>query len=66
MARRLGDQRGLAILLARALNSARATSTLDEILAMLTEARDLGDELGDVEHPSGRDGLAGGRMDGAG
>jgi DNA-binding CsgD family transcriptional regulator/tetratricopeptide (TPR) repeat protein len=47
MARRLGDQRGLAILLSRALHSARATTTLDEILEMLTEARDLGDELGD-------------------
>jgi DNA-binding CsgD family transcriptional regulator/tetratricopeptide (TPR) repeat protein len=46
MARRLGDQRGLAILLSRAY-SARGTSTLDEILEMLTEARDLGDELGD-------------------
>jgi DNA-binding CsgD family transcriptional regulator/tetratricopeptide (TPR) repeat protein len=47
MARRLGDQRGLAILLSRALQSARATTTLDEILDMLTEARDLGHELGD-------------------
>jgi DNA-binding CsgD family transcriptional regulator/tetratricopeptide (TPR) repeat protein len=47
MARRIGDQRGLAILLTQALHSARATSTLDEILEMLTEARDLGDELGD-------------------
>jgi DNA-binding CsgD family transcriptional regulator len=46
MARRLGDQRGLAILLARAY-AARGTNTLDEILEMLTEARDLGDELGD-------------------
>ncbi len=48
MARRLGDWRGLAILLARAY-STRRTSSLDEILEMLTAARDLGDELGDVE-----------------
>jgi DNA-binding CsgD family transcriptional regulator len=48
MARRLGDRPRLAILLARAY-SAGGTSTLDEIREMLTEARDLGDELGDVE-----------------
>jgi predicted ATPase/DNA-binding CsgD family transcriptional regulator len=48
MARRLGDQRGLAILLARAY-SARGTSTLEEILEMLTEACALGEELGDLE-----------------
>jgi DNA-binding CsgD family transcriptional regulator/tetratricopeptide (TPR) repeat protein len=47
MARRLGDRRGLAILLARAY-SARGTRTLEEVLEMLTEARDLQDELGDV------------------
>jgi predicted ATPase len=51
MARRLGDQRGLAILLARAY-AARGTNTLDEILEMLTEARDLGDELGDDKRRS--------------
>jgi DNA-binding CsgD family transcriptional regulator/tetratricopeptide (TPR) repeat protein len=48
MARRLGDQRGLAMLLARAY-SARGTSTLEEALEMLTEAWALGDELGDLE-----------------
>jgi len=48
MARRLGDQRGLANLLLRAY-SARGTSTLEDILAMLTEACALGDELGDLE-----------------
>ena len=48
MARRLGDQRGLATLLLRAY-SARGTRTLEEVLEMLTEACALGDELGDVE-----------------
>ncbi|HEX6651263.1 MAG TPA: AAA family ATPase [Thermoleophilaceae bacterium] len=48
MARRLGDDRGLGILLARAY-SARGTSTLDEVVGMLTEAVALGDELGDLE-----------------
>jgi DNA-binding CsgD family transcriptional regulator len=47
MARGLGDRRGLASLLARAY-SARGTRTLEEVLDMLTEARDLQDELGDV------------------
>jgi DNA-binding CsgD family transcriptional regulator len=47
MARRLGDRRGLAILLARAY-SVRGTRTLEEVLDMLTESRDLQDELGDV------------------
>jgi DNA-binding CsgD family transcriptional regulator/tetratricopeptide (TPR) repeat protein len=47
MARRLGDRRGLANLLARAY-WARGTSTLEEIADMLTEARDLADELEDV------------------
>src|SRR3954452_13303517 len=47
MAGRLGAPRGGAILLTRALPSARATTTLDEILEMLTEARSVGDELGD-------------------
>jgi DNA-binding CsgD family transcriptional regulator len=48
MARRLGDQRGLATLLARAY-SARGTSTLEQVAEMLTEARALGDELDDLE-----------------
>ena len=48
MARRLGDQRVLAALLARAYSS-RGTSTLEEVLEMLTEAVGLGDELGDRE-----------------
>jgi len=48
MARRLGDQRGLASLLARAYTT-RGTSTLEDIVEMLTEARALADELGDVE-----------------
>jgi DNA-binding CsgD family transcriptional regulator/tetratricopeptide (TPR) repeat protein len=48
MARRLGDRRGLATLLARAY-SARGTRTLEEILQMLTEACALADELGDIE-----------------
>jgi DNA-binding CsgD family transcriptional regulator len=48
MARRLGDRRGLAALLMRAY-WARGTNTLEEILEMLAEARDLGDELGDLE-----------------
>ena len=47
MARRLGDRRGLARLLARAY-WARGTSSLEEIADMLTEARDLADEVGDV------------------
>ena len=48
MARRLGDRRELAMLLARAY-TARGTSTLEEILDMLTEACALGDELGDLK-----------------
>ena len=48
MARRLGERRELAILLTRA-HSARGTSTLEEILDMLTEAWALGEELGDLE-----------------
>ena len=48
MARRLGDDRGLGILLARAY-SARGTSSLDEVVGMLTEAVSLGDELGDLD-----------------
>lgn len=48
MARRLGDRPGLATVLARSYWS-RGTSSLEEILGMLTEARDLGEELGDTE-----------------
>ena len=48
MARQLDDRAGLATVLMRAYWS-RGTSTLDEILAMLTEAIDLGEELGDTE-----------------
>jgi predicted ATPase len=48
MARRLGDQRGLATLLARAY-SARGTSTLEDVVEMLTEAWALGHELDDLE-----------------
>jgi DNA-binding CsgD family transcriptional regulator/tetratricopeptide (TPR) repeat protein len=53
MARRLGDQRGLATLLARAYSArgtaARGSGTLEDVLDMLTEAWALGDELGDPE-----------------
>ena len=48
MARRLGDRTGLATVLMRSYWS-RGTSSLDEILEMLTEARDLAAELGDAE-----------------
>jgi DNA-binding CsgD family transcriptional regulator/tetratricopeptide (TPR) repeat protein len=48
MARELGDRAGLATVLMRSYWS-RGTSSLDEILAMLTEARDLGRELGNTE-----------------
>ncbi len=48
MARQLTDHTGLATVLMRSYWS-RGTSSLEEILAMLTEARDLGDELGDIE-----------------
>jgi DNA-binding CsgD family transcriptional regulator/tetratricopeptide (TPR) repeat protein len=48
MARRLHDRTGLATTLMRAYWS-RGTSSLAEILDMLTEARDLGGELGDTE-----------------
>jgi ATP/maltotriose-dependent transcriptional regulator MalT len=47
MARRLGDQRGLAILLSQAY-TACGTSTLEDILEMLTEAAALGEELDDL------------------
>jgi DNA-binding CsgD family transcriptional regulator/tetratricopeptide (TPR) repeat protein len=48
MARRLGDQRGLATLLTRAY-SARGTSTLEDVVEMLTEAWAVGHELDDLE-----------------
>jgi DNA-binding CsgD family transcriptional regulator/tetratricopeptide (TPR) repeat protein len=48
MARELQDRLGLATVLARSYWS-RGTSSLEEILEMLTEARDLGEELGNTE-----------------
>ena len=48
MARQLTDHTGLATVLMRSYWS-RGTSSLEEILQMLTEARSLGDELGDIE-----------------
>jgi ATP/maltotriose-dependent transcriptional regulator MalT len=48
LARRLDDPVPLATVLVRSYWS-RGTSSLDEILAMLTEAVDLGEELGDTE-----------------
>ena len=48
MARRLEDRAGLATVLMRSY-WARGTTPLEEILAMLTEARDLAEELGDAE-----------------
>ncbi|MQA75407.1 MAG: AAA family ATPase [Solirubrobacterales bacterium] len=48
MARRLDDRAGLATVLMRSYWS-RGTSSMREILAMLTEARDLAEELGDTE-----------------
>jgi DNA-binding CsgD family transcriptional regulator len=48
MARRLGDQVGLATVLMRSYWS-RGTTPLEEILAMLTEARALAEELGNTE-----------------
>ena len=48
MARRLPDRVGLARVLVGSYWSLGATP-LEEILAMLTEARDIGDELGDME-----------------
>ncbi len=48
MARELNDRAGLATVLMRAYWS-HGSSTLEEILEMLTEARDLGEELGDTE-----------------
>ena len=48
MARRLEDHTGLATVLMRAYWS-RGTTSLEEILAMLTEATDLAEELGNTE-----------------
>ena len=48
MARRIDDRRGLATTLVRAYWS-RGETELEEILEMLTEARDIGVELGDME-----------------
>jgi predicted ATPase/DNA-binding CsgD family transcriptional regulator len=47
MARRRGDRRGLALTLAGAWS--RGTSTPKEINAMLTEALEIGEELGDAD-----------------
>ena len=48
MARRLDDRPALATVLMRAY-WARGTTSLDEILAMLTESRDIAGEIGDIE-----------------
>ena len=48
MARRLDDRPALATVLMRAY-WAKGNTSLDEILAMLTESRDLAAELGDIE-----------------
>ena len=48
MARRLGDRAGLAAVLVRSYWS-RGTTSVDEILDMLTEARDIADDLGNTE-----------------
>jgi DNA-binding CsgD family transcriptional regulator/tetratricopeptide (TPR) repeat protein len=48
MARRLGDQAGLAGVLVRSYWS-RGTTSLEEIVDMLTEAGELGEELGNTE-----------------
>ena len=48
MARQLGDRAGLATLLTRAYWS-RGTHTHEEMLAMLAEAIEIGDELGNAE-----------------
>jgi DNA-binding CsgD family transcriptional regulator/tetratricopeptide (TPR) repeat protein len=48
MARRMDDRSGLAGVLVRAYWS-RGTTPVEEILDMLTEARDLGEDLGDTE-----------------
>lgn len=48
MARRLDDRVGLATVLVRSY-WARGTTPLDEIVEMLSEARDIGQQLGDTE-----------------
>jgi DNA-binding CsgD family transcriptional regulator len=48
LARRLGDRAGLAALLVRSYWSF-GTTPLPEVLEMLTEAKALGEELGDIE-----------------
>jgi DNA-binding CsgD family transcriptional regulator len=48
MARQLGDRTGLGTVLMRSYWS-RGTSSLEEILAMLTESKKLGEELGNTE-----------------
>jgi DNA-binding CsgD family transcriptional regulator/tetratricopeptide (TPR) repeat protein len=48
MARELQDRSGLAKVLMRSYWS-RGTSPMEEIVAMLTEARDLGEDLGNTE-----------------
>jgi DNA-binding CsgD family transcriptional regulator/tetratricopeptide (TPR) repeat protein len=48
LAREIGDRRGLVKVLAGSY-WARGVTPLEEILAMLTEARDLASELGDAE-----------------
>ena len=48
LARRLGDRPGLATVLVRSYWS-RGTTPIEEILEMLTEARAIGEELGDTE-----------------
>lgn len=48
LAREHGDRRALAWVLVRSY-WARGTTPLEEILAMLTEARDLAEEMGDAE-----------------
>jgi DNA-binding CsgD family transcriptional regulator/tetratricopeptide (TPR) repeat protein len=48
LARERGDRSGLAAVLIRSY-WARGTTALEEILAMLTEARDLAEEMGDTE-----------------
>jgi len=48
LAREHGDRRALALVLIRSY-WARGTTPLEEILAMLTEARDIAGEMGDTE-----------------
>jgi DNA-binding CsgD family transcriptional regulator/tetratricopeptide (TPR) repeat protein len=49
LAREYGDRRALARVLIRSYWARGATTPLEEILAMLTEARDLAEEMGDTE-----------------